>query len=127
VAEFQDRFIDFSRYAPEEVADDAKKQKHFMEGLAGPFQYQLMSHTFPSFQHLLDKAICLESKRGELGELKSKATTPGQSGSNIRPRFTSPLGVPFHPGGPIGGYGQQQQYQYQPQQHQQFQCSAQQF
>jgi hypothetical protein len=61
------------------------------------------------------------------GELKRKATTPGQSGSNICPRFTSPLGAPFRPGGLTGGYGQQQQYQYQPQQHQKFQRSAQQF
>jgi hypothetical protein len=65
--------------------------------------------------------------RRELVELKRKATTPGQSRSNIRPRFTSPLGAPFRLGGPTGGYGQQQQYQYQPQQHQQFQRSAQQF
>jgi hypothetical protein len=83
VAEFQDRSIELSRYAPEEVANDPKKQEHFMEGLAGPLRYQLMSHTFPSFQHLLDKAICLESMRRELGELKRNATTPGQSGSNI--------------------------------------------
>jgi hypothetical protein len=77
VAEFWERFIELSCYAPEEVADDAKKQERFMEELAGPFQYQLMSHTFPSFQHLLDKAIFLESKCRELGELKRKATTPG--------------------------------------------------
>jgi hypothetical protein len=100
------------------VADDPKKQERFMEGLTGPLRYQLTSHTFPSFQHLLDKAITLESMCRELGELKRKATTPGQSGSNIRPRFTSPLGDPFRPGGPTGDYGQQQQYQYQPQQHQ---------
>jgi hypothetical protein len=79
-----------------------------MEGLAGPLRYQLMSHTFPSFQQQLDKAIVLESMCRELGGLKRKATTPGQSGSNIRPRFTSPLGAPFRPGGPTGGYGQQQ-------------------
>jgi hypothetical protein len=102
VAEFRDKFIELSRYAPEEVADDPKKQERFMEGLVGPLRYQLMSHTFPSFQHLLDMAICLESMRRELGELKRKATTPGQSGSNIRPRFTSPLGAPFRPGGPTG-------------------------
>jgi hypothetical protein len=89
-----------------------------MEGLVGPLWYQLMSHTFPSFQHQLGKAICLEPLRKELGELKRKTTTPRQSGSNIRPRFISPLGAPFHPRGPTGGYGQQQQYQYQPQQHQ---------
>jgi hypothetical protein len=122
VKEYRDRFIELSRYAPEEVADDPKKQERFMEGLAGPLWFQLMSHTFPSFQHLLDKAICLESMRKEQGELNRKTTTPGQSESNIRHRFTSPLGAPFCPGGPTGGYGQQQQYQYQyqQQQHQQF-------
>jgi hypothetical protein len=113
VTEYRDRFIELSRYAPEEVADDPKKQERFMEGLAGPLRYQLTSHTFPSFQQLLDKAITLDSMRREMGELKRKATTPGQSGSNTFPRFTSPLGVPFRPGGPTGGYGQQQQYQYQ--------------
>jgi hypothetical protein len=116
VAKYRDKFIELSRYAPEEVADDPKKQERFMEGLAGPLRYQLTSHTFPSFLQLLDKAIVLESMRRELGELKRKATTPRQSRSNTRPRFTSPLGAPFRPGGSIGGYGQQQPYQYQPQQ-----------
>jgi hypothetical protein len=37
VAEFRDRFIELSRYAPEEMADDAKKEESFMEGLAGLF------------------------------------------------------------------------------------------
>jgi hypothetical protein len=127
VAECRDKFIELSRYAPKEVADDPKKQERFMEGLAVPLQYEQTSHTFPSFQHLLDKAITLESMRRELVEQKRKATTPGQSRSNIRPRFTSPLGAPFRPASPTGGYGQQQQYQYQPQQHLQFQRSAQQF
>jgi hypothetical protein len=79
-----------------------------LEGLAGPLHYQLTSHTFPTFQQLLDKAIILESMRRELGELKRKASTPGPSGSHTRPRFTSLPGVPFRPGGPTGGYGQQQ-------------------
>jgi hypothetical protein len=61
-AEYRDKFIELSRHAPEEVADDPKKQERFMEGLAGPLQYQLTSHTFSSFQHLLDKAITLESE-----------------------------------------------------------------
>jgi hypothetical protein len=54
VAEFRDKFIELSRYAPEDVADDEKKRELFLEGLAGPLRYQLTSHTFPSFQHLLD-------------------------------------------------------------------------
>jgi hypothetical protein len=98
-----------------------------LEGLAGPIHYQLTSHTFQSFQQLLDKAIVLESMRRELEELKRKAATPGPYGSHTRPRFTSPLGAPFRQGGPSGGYGKQQQYQYQPQQYQQFQCTPQQF
>jgi hypothetical protein len=34
-----------------------------------------MSHTFPSFQKLLDKAIALEDKHVQLGEMKRKAIT----------------------------------------------------
>jgi hypothetical protein len=49
VAEFRDKFIELSRYASEEVADDGKKQELFLDGLSGPLQYQLMSHTFPMF------------------------------------------------------------------------------
>jgi hypothetical protein len=44
VAEFRDMFIELSHYAPEDVADDGKKHELFMEGLAGPLQYYLMSH-----------------------------------------------------------------------------------
>jgi hypothetical protein len=50
VAEYRNRFIELSLYAPEEVADDPKKQERFMEGLDGPLRYQLTSHTFSSFQ-----------------------------------------------------------------------------
>jgi hypothetical protein len=75
VTEYRDRFIELSHYAPEEVEDDPKKQERFMEGLAGPLRYQLTSHTFPSFQHLLDNAITLVAMRIELGNLKRKATT----------------------------------------------------
>jgi hypothetical protein len=70
VSEYRDKFIQFSRYAPEEVANDERKQEQFLEGLIGPLQYQLMCHTFPSFQTLLDKAIALEHKCVQLGEMK---------------------------------------------------------
>jgi hypothetical protein len=55
VSEYHDRFIQLSRYAPDEVAEDERKQEHFIEGLNGPLQYALVAHTFPSFQRLLDK------------------------------------------------------------------------
>jgi hypothetical protein len=75
VSEYHHKFIQISRYAPDEVADDERKQEHFMEGLIKPIQYQLVSHTFPSFQRLLDKAITVEHKRVQLGEMKRKAIT----------------------------------------------------
>jgi hypothetical protein len=77
VSEYHDKFIQLTRYAPNEVADDERKQEHFMEGLVGPLQYQLVSHTFPSFQRLLDKAIVVEHKRVQLGKMKRKAITQG--------------------------------------------------
>jgi hypothetical protein len=36
VSEYHDKFIEQSRYAPDEVADDERKQEHFIEGLNGP-------------------------------------------------------------------------------------------
>jgi hypothetical protein len=108
VAEFRDKFIELSRYAPEEVADDGKKQELFLDGLSGPLQYQLMSHTFPMFQSLIDSAIHLEYKRRELGEQKRKATSYGQFGSVTHPCFTRQQNTPFLYGGSGGNFGQQQ-------------------
>jgi hypothetical protein len=77
VIEYRDKFVELYRYAPEEVVDDVKKQELFLEGLVEPLRYQLIPHTFPSFQMLLDKAIGLEYIRKELEDLKRKATTLG--------------------------------------------------
>ena len=49
VAEYRDKFIQLSRYAPIEVEDDDKRQELFMEGMNDGLQYQLLSHTFTSF------------------------------------------------------------------------------
>jgi hypothetical protein len=87
VAEYRDKFIELSRYAPEEISDDGKKQKLFLDGQSGPLQYLLMPHAFPMFQSLVDSAIHLEYKHRELEEQKRKATSQGQSGSITRPRF----------------------------------------
>ena len=103
VSEYWDKFIQLSRYAPGEVDDDEKKQELFLEGLIGPLQYQLISHTFSSFHRLLDKAIALENKRVELGE-KRRAINQGQAGSSSRPRYTTPQSTPAR-----GSSGQQTQ------------------
>jgi hypothetical protein len=36
VNEYHDKFIQLSRYAPDDVADNERKQEHLMEGLIGP-------------------------------------------------------------------------------------------
>jgi hypothetical protein len=77
VSEYRDKFIQLSRYAPDEVAKDERKQEHFIEGLNGPLQYALVAHTFPSIQRLLDKALAIEHKRVQLRDLKRKAISRG--------------------------------------------------
>jgi hypothetical protein len=60
VSEYRDKFLQLSRYAPEDVNTYAKKQ------------YQLMNHTFPTFQHLIDRAIMIETKRRKMEDKKHK-------------------------------------------------------
>jgi hypothetical protein len=108
VVEYRDKFIELSRYATEEVAEDKKKQELFLDGLAGLLQYQLMSYPFPTFQQLVDATIRLEHKRKELGEQKRKATTSGQPGSVSLPCFNAPQGTPLRYGGLGGNLGQHQ-------------------
>jgi hypothetical protein len=96
VSEYRDKFIQLSRYAPDEVADE-RKQEHFIKGLNGPLQYALVAHTFPSFQRLLDKALAIEHKRVQLGDLKRKAMSQGQGSSSIHPRYSHPRVHQFAP------------------------------
>jgi hypothetical protein len=72
VSEYRDMFLQLSRYAPEDVNTDAKRQYRFLRGLVDPLQYQLMNHTFPTFQHLIDRAIMIERKRKEMEDRKRK-------------------------------------------------------
>jgi hypothetical protein len=90
VNEYHDKFIQLSRYAHDEVAEDERKQEHFIEGLNGPLQYALVAHTFPSFHRLLDKALAIEHKCVQLGDLKRKAISQGQGRSSFRPCYVPP-------------------------------------
>jgi hypothetical protein len=99
VSEYQDKFIKLSRYAPYEVAEDERKQEHFIEGLNGPLQYALVAHTFSSFQRLLDKALAIEHKRVQMGDMKRKAISLGQGSSSVRPRYVPPQGTLVRIGG----------------------------
>ena len=72
VAEYRDKFIQLSLYAPTDVEDDEKRQELFMEGLNDGLQYQLLSHTFASFQQLVDKALVIENKHRQMEDKKRK-------------------------------------------------------
>ena len=68
VTEYRDRFLQLARYAPADVADDRKKQEHFMEGLEDYLQYALLILRFDDFNHLVDSCKDRWTKRGgELG------------------------------------------------------------
>jgi hypothetical protein len=84
VSEYRDHFTQLSRYAPEEVDTDEKRQERFLVGLIGHLNYQLQSHSFLNFQTLLNKAIGLESKRKELFDHKRKFWSQGQTIRNTR-------------------------------------------
>jgi hypothetical protein len=116
VTEYLDKFTHLSRYAPDEVNTDPKRQERFLNGLIGPLNYQLQSHIFPNFHMLLNKAIGLENKRIELGEQKRKFKSHGQS-SNTRHRFISSQNSQFYSGGSSGNYTQNLQHSTQQPQH----------
>jgi hypothetical protein len=118
VSEYRDKFLQLYRYAPEDVNTNAKRKYCFLRGLVDSLHYQLMNHTFPTFQHLIDRAIMTEKKRKEMEDRKRKISGP-QHGSSNRPRFSGNSPQQFmqnsHP-------PQQQQFQKQYPQHQQQNC-----
>jgi hypothetical protein len=82
VNEYLDKFTQLSRYASDEVNTDPKRQERFLDGLIGPLNYQLQSHSFPDTAALLNKAKGLEDKHAELGEQKRKFQSRGQSATH---------------------------------------------
>jgi hypothetical protein len=72
VSEYWDRFLQLSCYAPEDVNTDVKRRYRFLRGLVDPLHYQLMNHTFPTFQHLIYRAIMTKRKRRDMEYMKLK-------------------------------------------------------
>jgi hypothetical protein len=81
-----------SRYAPNDINTDEKKQDVFLIGLNDDIQLQLLNTEYADFQHMVDKAIVIENKIKEMEkDGKRKVSFSGQSsGSNVRPRFSQP-------------------------------------
>jgi hypothetical protein len=62
----------------------------FLEGLNDDIQFQLLNTDYVDFQHMINKAVVIESKLKEMEkDGKRKMSSPGQSsGSNVMPRFS---------------------------------------
>jgi hypothetical protein len=67
MSEYVIYFIQLSRYVPNEVDTNEKKQKCFLNGLA----YALEAHDFENFQAMVNKTLILENMKGIL-ECKRK-------------------------------------------------------
>jgi hypothetical protein len=92
VNEHLNSFIQLSRYAPDNMNTDEKKQDVFLNGLNDDIQFQLLNTDFADFQHMVDKAIVVENKIKKMEkDGKRKVSFSGQSsGSYVRPRFSQP-------------------------------------
>jgi hypothetical protein len=79
-----------SRYAPDDINTDEKKQDVFLSGLNDDIQFQLLNTDNADFQHMVDKAIVVENKIKEMEkDGKRKMSFSRQSSrSNVRPRFS---------------------------------------
>jgi hypothetical protein len=66
VNEYLNSFIQLSRYATEDINTDERKQDMFLEELNDDIQFQLLNTDYIDFQHMVDKAIVIESKLKEM-------------------------------------------------------------
>jgi hypothetical protein len=88
VSEYVTRFTQLSRYAPDNVDTDEKKQDCFLNGLNDDPAYVLEARDFINFQDMVDKALVLENRRGIMAR-KRKMQRTGSQGSNTRFRVGS--------------------------------------
>jgi hypothetical protein len=90
VNEYLNSFIQLSRYAPDDINTDDKKQDVFLNGLNDDIQFQLLNIDYDDFHYMVDKAIVIENKIKEIEkDGKRKVSLSRQSsGSNVRPRFS---------------------------------------
>jgi hypothetical protein len=90
VNEYLNSFIQLSRYSPNDINTDEKKQDMFLNGLNDDVQFQLLNTDYADFQHMVEKAIVINNKIKEMEkDGKWKPPSHGQPfGSNVRPCHT---------------------------------------
>jgi hypothetical protein len=64
VNEYVTKFTQLSRYAPNQVDTDEKKQDYFLNGLNDGLAYALEARDFENLQWMVNKALVLENHRG---------------------------------------------------------------
>jgi hypothetical protein len=64
VSEYVTRLTQLSRYAPDNVDTNEKKQDCFLNGLNDGLAYALEARDFVNFQDMVDKALVLKNRRG---------------------------------------------------------------
>jgi hypothetical protein len=99
MSEYVTHFMQLSRYAPNDVDTDEKKQECFLNGLEDGLAYDLEARDFMNFQTMVDKALVLKNRRGMLSS-KRKPERQTQQNTNSRPRIninSSPARPIFHP------------------------------
>jgi hypothetical protein len=72
VSEYVTPFAQLSRYAPNDVDTDEKKQECFLNGLNDGLAYALEACDFENFQNMVDKALVLENRRGILSSKSAR-------------------------------------------------------
>jgi hypothetical protein len=90
VNEYLNSFIQLSRYAPDDINTDEKKQDMFFNGSNDDIQFLLLNTDYADFQHVVVHAIVIENRIKKVEkDGKRKVSFHGKpSGSNVRPRFS---------------------------------------
>ena len=65
VIQYIRKFLKLSRYALDDINMDKKKQDHFKRRLNPELRTQLVTHIYPDFNTLMNRAILLEAARSE--------------------------------------------------------------
>jgi hypothetical protein len=100
VNEYVIKFTQLSRYAPNKVNTDEKKQDCFLNGLNDGLTYALEAQDFDKFQGMVNKALMLENCRG-VTKCEHKPVRQNQSGNSSRPLVATPTtGSVFCPAQP---------------------------
>jgi hypothetical protein len=85
VSEYHDKVAQLSRYAPNEMREDADKQCFFLKGIYYDLRLQLAGNTYPNFQALVNHAIVLDNMRKEMDRKRRMQGQASRSKTHQRP------------------------------------------